>query len=400
MKASKETASLLSKKSNDQGKKKILYVQHAAGMGGSVISLRTVVLDAIRVGYDVVVIVPNQEVAAFYLETKAKIIIQKIIPLDHNSSYFYRFNPRDFLRFFYYFFLGCWSIPSFIKTLLQERPDVVHLNGSNLLFYGIVSDLLHIPVVWHIREHIAQGYFGVRKKILQYIFEKYASAVIYISEDEKNIFPLRNKNQKIIYNYVKKEYYSEWSPAPNGDRFTISSLGGTNSIKGAAALVEAAGFLPDHMVVQIIGSKNPLLKKEKTPYEKKICSKLLAMKSGASVEFLDPVSDVRPLLSRTSVLVFWGIVPHFPRPIFEAWLFHIPVIALYMKGMNANITEENCLVIDADSPAKLARGILRIEKDSAFSQRISERGFQVSESLFVDNFSKIDVLYSGFKRLR
>ena len=177
-------------------------------------------------------------------------------------------------------------------------------------------------------------------------------------------------------------------------------MGGTNSIKGAAALVEAAGFLPDHMVVQIIGSKNPLLKKEKTPYEKKICSKLLAMKSGASVEFLDPVSDVRPLLSRTSVLVFWGIVPHFPRPIFEAWLFHIPVIALYMKGMNANITEENCLVIDADCPAKLARGILRIEKDSAFSQRISERGFQVSESLFVDNFSKIDVLYSGFKRLR
>ncbi|GIS66933.1 MAG: hypothetical protein CM1200mP6_00010 [Anaerolineaceae bacterium] len=70
-------------------------------------------------------------------------------------------------------YFGLWQLPGKILSFASSvrathnylrnlKPDLVHLNSSTLAASAQASHEAGIPVVWHIREPLAKGYFGVR----------------------------------------------------------------------------------------------------------------------------------------------------------------------------------------------------------------------------------------------
>ncbi len=55
--------------------------------------------------------------------------------------------------------------------------------------------------------------------------------------------------------------------------------------------------------------------------------------------FFGKVKNVTPLLAACDVLGFAGMVPHFPRPVYEAGLMKKPVVVFDMQGITANVED-------------------------------------------------------------
>ena len=75
------------------------------------------------------------------------------------------------------------------NILINDKYDLVHLNTSCLLIPAIAAKSLGLKVIWHIREELHSGVFGIRRHIIRKIFHKYSDIIISISRTnaEKHI---------------------------------------------------------------------------------------------------------------------------------------------------------------------------------------------------------------------
>ena len=77
----------------------ILYIEHGEIIGGSNVSLKEVIIDALQNGYRCHVICVNKLLADVFTEIGATTYVCTLAPLYHNTAYYYKFTVLDFLRF-------------------------------------------------------------------------------------------------------------------------------------------------------------------------------------------------------------------------------------------------------------------------------------------------------------
>ncbi|SHG92245.1 Glycosyltransferase involved in cell wall bisynthesis [Chryseolinea serpens] len=382
----------------------ILYVQHAGAMGGSVVSLRELVLDAVQQQYRCVVACPNQEIADVYRAIGAEAFVTPIMGFNHNTALFYKATVLDILRFIKMLLMTRISFWKMRKIVKAVRPDIVHLNSSVLILYALFFRRFSIPVIYHVRENVVQGYFGWRKSFIRKAANKWAAAIIYISEYEFELLGTDLGKSTVIYNYVHEHAFQQDAEADNrpvaDQQFKIVILGGLFNLKGGKTILESLMRAPSEVELLVLGGVDPrekgaeLSALESKTYFAEIVALLNRPEVGDRVKFYGRVSNPAKYISRANALLFWAAAPHFPRPVFEAWLLEKPVLYYNPLFKNPIINERNVSVVQENTPDALAKCIQALPGSSFTSAETIAANYAVAKANFTEqNFLKIDAIY-------
>ena len=325
-------------------KKKILYIHHGQGIGGAPLSLLYLIQALDTTLYEPVVLFLHHSDAMELYRSCGITILGPVGRSDfaHTSIWWYRwYHAQHFLKA---------VLDSFAllngeaeSWLLKIKPDIVHLNTSSLVVWGYVASKLGISVVWHIREPLAHGYFGLRRLIIKNIIAEQADAILPICKNDAKPWK-NNKKTTVVYNAVPATLFSPQERKKHSAP-TILFLGGLSREKGTLLLFEVfeklLHKLPQAKLV-VAGSFNLEERQMRMGVLKSLFPtawfyqrvKEQLNKIEHAVTFVGISSRVPELMAQADCLVFPATVGHFARPIIEAGFMAKPVVASALAPMD------------------------------------------------------------------
>lgn len=258
------------------------------------------------------------------------------------------------------------------QWLESERPDIVHLNSATLLTVALAARRARIPCVWHVREVNLGARWNPRRWLAGYLLRRLATAVVAISPAEAaSLGPDRRGNVHVVYNFVDERSFHDGVVSRAQSRRdlglppeapVVASLGGVSFRKGTWQLIESLQRLPRDAHLVIAGPPPASLPPGRrvrwlAPALLRLEDLLVASGIRAyhlwhygervrraclrapreRLHFTGIVDDVRPVLAACDVLVFAGTTPHFPRPVYEAWMMRRPVAVFDVAGVRDNV---------------------------------------------------------------
>jgi glycosyltransferase involved in cell wall biosynthesis len=401
-------------------RKRILYIHHGKGIGGAPLSLLYLIktLDSNR--YEAVVVCLHDSAAAeLYRKEGLKTIAGLgVTSFAHTTVYWYRWYE------FHKIFIALWYQ---IKTALliaprlyrKSNPDIVHLNTSTLLGWGIAAKLMKIPVICHVREPLADGYLGLRRAFIKYITHWFTSAFIPICRYDGSKL-IQSEKINVVYNFVNFKQFNRDLTGKDVrhdlgismDASVILYLGGLSKIKGLLELLQSAEiFLKENDYLVIAGKMwgeekgvrktfLRLLNRLKiNTYRKRVEAQLKKLRQSnpnSSIMMVGVRNDIPELLAISNLLVFPAVVPHFARPVIEAAAMGKPSVASALGGVVELIDDGiTGLLVQSENTKQLGESILRLLSNPAECKEMGENAYQKAKNLFDDkkNSAKIFCIY-------
>lgn len=372
----------------------ILFVHHLPVMGGATQSLLSLVKQAMAAGYSCKVLFLRKEGNAIqrYREEGIDVCIaENIMTYAHAYGAYNSFVSRRPWRVITNLIKTFASVKNAQKIISKEKPSLVYLNTSVLIPFAIAAKKEHVPVIWHLREQIHKGIFGIRKKMVQSLFRKYAHTIIAISQ--VNASSLGVKNIQVIYNSVNFNQFDKnldtsvvkqkWSiHAP----FVICFIGGKVLSKGADLLVESILELlkvRDDFQVIIAGQFNTEDKQMMNKIEKKVyalCKQNPLLKD--KLIFTGSLPNVAEIIAASDVLIWPATTPHFARPIMEAMVMAKPVIASDFQSSAEILEHERQGILVPPSPKSLANAMLHLMTNRELTKEMGQAAYNKAKNLF------------------
>jgi len=391
---------------------RVLYIHHGLGIGGAPLSLLFLLQKLDRVKYEPVVLCLYESAAAdlYRKEGIETHVVSGIKDFAHTTLHWYQFTHlvgvMQFLHRVLHF------IPSIVitKSFAEKHAiDLVHLNSTSLAACAIGARRAGIPVVWHIREPLAAGYFGIRRSLLRHCIHRYANRVIAICENDADQL-IRNENVRVIYNFVDfgkfdkqlsgKIFRREFD-IPDGTKL-VAMLGGVSKVKGSLIFIQALKSVKNKysdVKFLVVGdasfaAKNPspFLKKVKmralnltgfSSYSQQILNYIQREGLQDDVIFSGVRQDIPRLLAAVDILVFPSIVPHFARPIIEAGAMAKPVVASDLGGPRELVVHgQTGFLVPSGNVDKLADAIIDILSNDQLAENLGEAGYTQAQDLF------------------
>jgi glycosyltransferase involved in cell wall biosynthesis len=371
---------------------KVLFIHHGSVPGGAPVSLLNILRGLRQLAPDIEakVLCTRPQMKPFFENGAGVPVADLYSPVQlfgrllllGNWS-----NPKTVLLALLELAVAPYIVMRQVLALRRERPDVVHLNSSILVWTAVASCLLSIRVVWHVREVASGGPHSLRRKLLKMWITRLAGDVICISEAEALALGATGSKVHIIYNFENADAVAASRTDGSAARgrlgirpevFVALSLGGVSFRKGTVELIQAARHLGN---IEVLMAGPPLLDREVTRYDRLIlrledflirrglrshyewryqARVRLTCEGGnqRGIHWLGHVGEVGPLIDACNCLVFAGTTPQFPRPVYEAWLRGKPVAVLPMLGVSDNVTHLwDGVIADDTSAASLAGAI-------------------------------------------
>lgn len=301
------------------------------------------------------------------------------------------------------------SAKHFVRFLLANRIDLVHLNTSVQIPAAIAARRLGIPVVWHIREEIHPGYFGFRRSFVRKCFERYSNQIVVISKQNASKL-LPSQKITVIYNSVDFSRFNKnvsgsiVREALNLDESVpiILMLGGVVQHKGADVLIEAARivrkkypaakFLIAGMSPKCVESPSPIRRGARRLFQaigfaenaSKRCLQLIDRYALAdTVKFLGFRKDIPELIACSTMLVWPATVSHFARPIMEAGAMAKPVVASDFESSREIVEEGSSGLLFRPRDAKaFSSAIITLLDNPDMGRRLGMRGYELAVERF------------------
>jgi len=341
-------------------KRRILYIHHGSGrsgIGGAPLSLLYLIRRLDFASYEPVVVCLHESVAADLYRQEGWTTIAGLGVTDfaHTSVSWYQLHRFDKIArsLWHQIKTVVWVAPRLYR---EHKPDLVHLNTTSLLGWGIAAKLMNVPVVCHVREPLADGYLGIRKKLFQYIADWYSAAFIAICHyDASHLLP--SDKIHVVYNFVNFNQFDKGIDGSgvrrelgirSSDKMVLY-LGGLSRVKGILdLLVSAEAFLGENCFLVLAGNmkeSSSRLKRLIGGFVNRVgvktygtCVKEEINRIGKSmlskcVITIGIRNDIPELLAACDVLVFPSTVPHFARPVIEASAMAKPSVASELGGV-------------------------------------------------------------------
>jgi glycosyltransferase involved in cell wall biosynthesis len=373
---------------------RILYVHHGRGIGGAPLSLLFLIRSLDRARYAPTVLCLHESEAAdlFRREGIETIVLRGIRDFSHTNVLWYPWwqLPKILHR--------ALAIPYTIERMrrfLQSRPfDLVHLNTSTLLACGIAAQRAGIPVVWHIREPLAHGYFGWRRAYVRSVIDRCATRIVPICRYDGEQL-LETDRIRVVYNFVE---FSRFDRTIDGtavrrelgipdDVRLVTMLGGINAIKGTEVFVRAAlataARRDVHYLVVGAGEARGLraLVNGTSAYHRRVYA--LAASAADTVHITGVRGDIPEVLAASDIVCFPSTVPHFARPAIEAMAMARPVIASDLGGPQELVAHGRTgLLVPAGDAGALAAAITDLVDDDARRTAMGEEGWRTARERF------------------
>lgn len=372
----------------------ILFVHHLPVMGGATQSLLGLVKHAMKNGLVCKVLFLRNEGNAIERYRKEGI---DVITIDNIHSYahaygaYNTFISRRPWRVITNLAKSFSSVNKVSSILSQERPRLVYLNTSVLIPFAIAAQKKSIPVIWHLREQIHNGNFGIRKKMVQSLFAKYATQVIAISQVNASVLGI--KGIDVIYNSVDFNVFNKDLDAKEfkhkfqiKEPYVLCFLGGRVLSKGADLLVEAVVELLKHrqdFQVVIAGDFNTDTSGHLNKIEKKVMRLMNENEKLKQVLiFTGALSNTAQLIASSDILIWPATTPHFARPIMEAMVMSKAVVATDFMSSSEVLEHNKHGLLVAPNPTALCSSINALMQDNTKRIEMGIAAYNKAKDLF------------------
>ncbi|MEJ7786531.1 MAG: glycosyltransferase, partial [Solirubrobacteraceae bacterium] len=256
--------------------------------------------------------------------------------------------------------------------LRRLQPDLVHTNSLKAGVYGsIAARIAGVPVVWHVRERIANDYLpDAAVRMVHVMTRRLTAAVIANSEATlKTLEPHAVTNYTVLPGVIIPPLTRELrAPGP----LTVGMIGRFAPIKGQDLFLRAfAEAFPDGdtrcMLVgaALFGEGD---------FERGLHELADELGLGGRVEFRGFRSDIWPELARMDILVHASIIPEaFGHVILEGMAAMVPVVAADAGGPAETISHDvNGVLYPLGNQAALAGAIRDLAGDAQRRLRLAD----------------------------
>ena len=390
---------------------KILFIHHAAGWGGSPVSMLNTIMALDKSKYTFEVLIIHDSIIS-------KILMEHGINVKVAQSIFYKRFYDNYVhsvaneKKWYRIDLEAKSILSWLlnkyyfapRELQGYKYDIAHLNSSTLTDW-LAPCKAKGKVVIHIREPFSKGKFGVRYKFLKSQMRKYADKIIAISIDNAKRINIPEKTQ-VIYNFLNTKENSTVFEK-NNHFGEVLYLGGYHKIKGFYTIVESLDHINDGIKILFCGDfltdinesgfwgtiKKAI--KKFLPFHRKLKAALIKIRNHPNSIFVGLVNNTTQLIQDSEFLISPFSKPHFSRPVIEAFAHKKCVIGSDVEGMDEIIDHnKNGLIVKKDNPLELAHAINYLHSNPEIRLKMGENGYLKAQKLFSSrNILLLDQMY-------
>lgn len=387
-------------------KKRILYIQHAGGLGGSAMSL-LYTMQGVSCKYESIVALARPTPELFELYSKAgfeTVPWAGLFLWDHSTvAPKPIYNPLTWIYLFKVMYFWRRTQRRTLELIDYVKPDIVHLNSMPLSPCVDTLNRKKIPFIWHVREPPPDQ--GLRTRIIRRIMLQ-AQQLIFISEYDKKEW-VGGRCGNIVKNFVDfQAFHLKEDTVRVRKELNLKSnvniilyLGGISEEKGISILLRALVLLRQQLsefVCLMPGSKimppaswKGWIARKILPLigsgtlGQKITSIINKYELESVVRLMPFSTNVSELLVASNVLVFPATQPHFARPIIEAAAMGKPSIGSDLGGINELIEHNHTgLLVEPNSPESLAKGIMELLSDPEKAKRLGLNAFQKAKLEF------------------
>jgi glycosyltransferase involved in cell wall biosynthesis len=399
-------------------KRKILYIHPISGSGGALSALIRILNKLDKTRFCMKVICPGPGSSYDLLINQGfNVAIERGIKTFHHHVCGWR--SLRFIHKMVIEFVGIFVSAFFTYRLaIRERPDFIHLGSGALLGSALGAKIAGVPVVWHIREHLADGYFGIRKRIIANYIDFLSDKVIAIRESEARRLK-KTKKLRVIYDCVD---FDEFDRKINGDAFRkefklneedrcVATFGAVTHYKGSLQFVQAAtSILKSHNNIRFFlfgpirrPSKGTFLGKIKFTVGQFLYKKyygyvdrieeLISEDNKNKILIAGNRHDVPRIMAGIDLVVFPSTLPHSALPIMEAGAMAKPVVAskwgehdeLVLNGITG-------LLVTPGNSEDLAKAIVEIVDSPERARKMGEEGYKRAKKLFNADKNIVDLM--------
>ena len=390
-----------------QKKIKILFVHHSVGWGGAPINMINIINALDKSKFEPHVLLLKDSI----VKEKLK---EKNIGYTICNSFFYRkfykylshseagkipwYNLLKLIKVFSTWFLSKYIYaPIVLKTFTF---DIVHLNSFVLSDWIYPASKLG-KVIYHIQEPISKGIFGLRYNFIRTEVEKYADKIIAISKDNKERINLPEKTE-VVYNFID---IPEVINLKN-ELKSILYVGGASKIKGYEILINSIPMIDKDIQLNLAGHFSKLkplgtLKEfvYKLFYPSAYClrAKLMTISKFDNVNIIGVFSSITNIIQESDLLISPFTVPHFSRPVIEAFAYGKPVVVSDVVGMDEVVEDQiNGLIIKKNNANALADAINTLVNKPELLKKMGINGRSKAIELYSPkvNILKIEGIYN------
>lgn len=409
---------------------KILYIQHAADLGGSCTSL-LYTAQGLRDSGDTAVIAlarPSVLLRDYYRSAGIAVVdLPGLSVVNHSTVARRRWSdPLTYSEYCKAIMGWRYSVRILRDVLSSEMPDLVHLNSMPLYPSASVLSAIGFPYVWHVREPPPDQSW--RTKLIAKTMRR-AKGVIFLSKFDQTQW-VGGVTGTVVQNFVDDKVF-ENSPvlrcaarkelSLDDSEFVILFLGGFSNAKGFSVLIDALSLLSTHVPRVVCLAPGTAVGRAQTligrilrlmpSFGGLISPTLAAQKSlrrtGAAsfVRSLDFVVDVKRLYAAADVVVFPAVLPHFARPAIEGAAMGLPVVASDVGGMRETVRDGvTGILVRPGDPAALMSALHSLAHNPELRRAMGNAGKLLASECFsqktqIEKIRKVyDATLSGSTR--
>lgn len=362
---------------------KILFITHYAKMYGANKSLCALILD-MKLRYNITPVVfladhseGEEEEAFFALFKENDIEVQKI-----KFFSWQRQKEKSHVEDYVQHGLNHLLILRILFLTKKYHFDLIYSNSSVLHLGMLLSKLLHVPHIWHIRE------FGDSDYNLRYTYSRRYIKTLYESSDkviaisnaimDRIKFLAPNARCVVIENGIKS---FKLERKLKNDNVNFCCVGVLSPNKNQLELLKAGSILlkngVDNFKISLIGNGNPSYVEELKKY-----AELSGLKD--RVDFLGYRPDVHALLEKMDVGIVTSLNEAFGRVTVEYMLAEMPVIGANTGGTKEIIENEiTGFLYDIGNEDDLANKMKILIQNREMATRFGECGRKVALDKYV-----------------
>ena len=300
--------------------KKILFLAHVSGIGGSSFAMLNIIRNLDRSQYQPIVMLKSEGKLADELR-KLDVEIHFIPTINqvlYNESF--RLNRRCIALVKQFFqSIGCLT-----HWLKQNPVDVVYINSMMLYPYLLCAKRAGVRTVIHIRENWPEGEHKCQRKWAINNIKKYADEIIAINSFSASMFA-NSRRVTIVYDWV--DFSNRYKPMPFDEIFqedcsrlkVFLFLGGFNPIKGGKHVISA--FVnnmksPEYRLL-VVGNSDTIMDNE--------VRKLL--ECDKRIKCIPPVYEIQDIVEQAYCMLSYFTMPHANLALAESIILNTPVVA-------------------------------------------------------------------------
>ena len=176
---------------------KILYADVTGDGGGSNVSLQALLSALDRSTYLPVLVFGRMTDGGPWAAESTHVC--PFIGLDNFDFFPAGWNLRWIYQFVQFVVRFPFDLARASSLVRKVRPDIVHLNGGQLLTFAVAARISGIPVVWHIRELVVDNWLG---KLQDRMYAALADRIIVPSNSVAGRLPCARTKSLVIPNGV------------------------------------------------------------------------------------------------------------------------------------------------------------------------------------------------------